>query len=135
MKKLTLWLGLLAFATGLYAQAETSAIQAATDEAAALYQLDEEQAKQMYQVQERRFRNLASIEQLKASDYSLYLRKRENVRQGTLAAVKRILQESQMAIFNQQLAERRQEEAALTRRLKEEGASREEIRTALLELN
>ncbi len=134
MKKLTLFFLVLSLAPGLSAQQENDAARKATEEAAALYQLDKKQAEEMYQIQERRFRNLASIEELRQSDYRLFLQKKNSVREGMLASTRRLLTEAQMEIFKQKLVERRKKESALAEKLKQEGATREEIQLAMWEL-
>lgn len=134
MKKLTFSFFFLALASGLFAQQHEAGARRATEEARALYQLDEEQAKEMYVIQERWLRNLASIEELREADYYRFLQKKNSAREGAMASIRRLLREGQMDIFNQQLASRRKEEAAVAARLKEEGATREEIQIAIWEL-
>ncbi|MCB0587451.1 MAG: hypothetical protein KDD06_19310 [Phaeodactylibacter sp.] len=134
MKKLTLCFFFLALASGLLAQNTEQEVRKATGEAVALYQLDERQAEEMQVIQERRFRNLASIEELRQSDYNLYLQKKNSVREGMMASIKRLLKEEQMEVFHQQLVDRRKKEAAVKEQLKQEGASRQEIQIAIWEL-
>lgn len=134
MKKLTLCFFFYSLLPGLQAQPDAADVRTATDEAVALYQLDEKQAEQMYAIQELRFQNLQSIEPLKETDHQLYWQKMNSVREGMLASVKRILKSEQMEIFNRQLTERRKKESALVKELKQEGATREEIRMAVWKL-
>lgn len=135
MKKTILSLFLLFFGLGLFAQAvlNKDAIRKATDETVALYNLDEKQAANMYVIQERRFRNLAEIEPLKEQDYQLYLQKRKAIRSGTEGSLNRMLDEGQRKIFNAQLLERRKRKSVFIKKLRLQGASKEEIQTALLE--
>ena len=134
MKKLTLCFFFLALALGLSAQQAEAEARKAADEAIALYQLDETQAAEMYVIQERRFRNLASIEALRQTDYKFYLQKKNSIREGMMASVQRLLRANQMEPFNQALISRRQQESALKQKLKQEGATREEIQIAIWEL-
>ena len=134
MKKLTLCFFFLALALGLSAQQAEAEARKAANEAIALYQLDETQAAEMYVIQERRFRNLASIEALRQTDYKFYLQKKNSIREGMMASVQRLLRANQMEPFNQALISRRQQESALKQKLKQEGATREEIQIAIWEL-
>ena len=131
MKKLILCFLFLSMAWALPAQQDEDAARKATDEATALYQLDEKQAEEMYEIQKRRFRNLASIEELRQSDYPFFLQKKNSIREGLMASTQRLLTETQMEIFNQQLASRRKKEAAVKEEMKQEGATKEEIQIAI----
>ena len=131
MKKLIFCFLFLSLAWGVFAQQEEDAARKATDEAITLYQLNEQQAEEMYQIQKRRFRNLASIEELRQSDYPFFLQKKNSIREGLMASTKRLLTEAQMEIFNQQLAGRRKKEAAVVEEMKQEGATKEEIQIAI----
>lgn len=113
---------------------DPAAVQQATDEMVALYQLTPEQTTKMYTIQERRFRNEAEIEHLKTQDYDLYLAKRRSVRNGTDGSIQRILTPEQKTIYNAQIAERRKRDSDKIREMRENGASKEEIQKALLEL-
>ena len=134
MKKLTLCFFFLALALGLSAQQAEAEARKAANEAIALYQLDETQAAEMYVIQERRFRNLSSIEALRQTDYKFYLQKKNSIREGMMASVQRLLRAGQMEPFNQALISRRQQESELKQKLKQEGATREEIQIAIWEL-
>lgn len=134
MKKLILCFSFIGLLSGLYAQAGADEAREATRQAAAYYQLNEQQAAEMYVIQQRRLRNLASIESLREVDYSLYLQKKNSAREGMMASIQRMLDEQQMEAFNRQLAERRKKESALIQELKQEGASREEIQLAIWQL-
>ncbi len=136
MRKLLLTmlgLGLMTFAM---AQSSVSKkeVQKATDELVALYRLDNTQAAQVYEIQERRLINLQEIEKVKTSDYALYLRKCRAVRIATENALKKLFTEPQMAIYQAQVAERRQRESAKMKDLKRQGVNKEEIELGLLEI-
>ena len=134
MKQSILCFFFMALAAGLSAQSDQAEVRQATDAAVSTYQLDEEQAEEMYAIQERRFRNLASIEALRQADYNLFLQKKNSIREGTMASIRRLLREDQMEAFKEQLISRRQKEAALAQQLKTEGATREEIQLAIWQL-
>ncbi len=106
----------------------------AVEEMDARYQLSEEQEAEALVIQERRLRNLAEIEYLKEQDRKLYLRKKDAIRQGTEASVQRMLNKEQLPILKQAFAERRMRVAELVQKMKEEGASQEEIQMAVWEL-
>ncbi|MBK8703926.1 MAG: hypothetical protein IPN33_10070 [Saprospiraceae bacterium] len=127
---LTCW----TWTAGAQTTIDPTAVQQATDEMVALYQLTPEQTTKMYTIQERRFRNLAEIEYLKTQDYDLYLAKRRSVRNGTDGSIQRILTPEQKTIYNAQIAERRKRDSDKIREMRENGASKEEIQKALLEL-
>ena len=134
MKKLILCFFFLSAVYGLYAQASETEARRATEEAIAQYQLNHNQAEEMYVIQARRLRNLSAIETLRASDYPLYLEKKNATREGMLSSIRRLLKASQLEILEQQLAERRKQEAALKAKLKDTGATREEIQMAIWDI-
>jgi len=135
MKKLVLLLPLMVFAIYSYGQSISKAtITAATDAAAEIYQLNEKQVPKMQQIQERRLKNLSEIEPLRSTNYELYLQKKNAVRLGTQASIKRLLNEAQMPILKEQMLERRKRESKLIQDMKMEGASREEMQLAIWEL-
>jgi hypothetical protein len=134
MKKSILILAAFALLGGLYAQSQGPDVQQALTEAVNLYQLDSEQAVEMLKIQERHFSNLGEIESLRESDRPLFLQKKNSIRELTQASTRRLLNEQQISIYNQQLIERRKREAALKERLKMEGASKEEIQYAIWDL-
>ena len=125
----------LLFSVALSAQDSPSpeAVRA-VEEMDARYQLSEEQEAEALVIQERRLRNLAEIEYLKEQDRKLYLRKKDAIRQGTEASVQRMLNKEQLPILKQAFAERRMRVAELVQKMKEEGASQEEIQMAVWEL-
>ncbi|MDX1940025.1 MAG: hypothetical protein SFU99_05700 [Saprospiraceae bacterium] len=109
-------------------------VQQATNAVATLYQLDETQKEKVYEIQDRRLRNLAQIEAIKATDYDTYLLKRRAIQIGTDSAIKRLLNETQLKIYDAQVAARRQQEVNKMIDLKKQGASKEKIERALLEI-
>ena len=135
MKKIFLTFFVALLAIGTYAQTiDRAAVQQATDEMTALYQLDDDQKAKMYTIQERHFKNMAEIESLNNTDQKLYIQKRRAVRMGTDASTKRLLTEAQMPIFDKQQLERRKKESDLIKQMKANGASKEEIQLAILEM-
>jgi len=123
-------------AASLSAQSKvnTREVQQATNAVAALYQLDETQKEKVYEIQDRRLRNLAQVETIKATDYDTYLLKRRAVQIGADNSIKRLLNETQLKIYEGQVAARRQKEVEKMIELKKQGASKEEIEKALLEI-
>ena len=133
MKKL-LFSGFLLLATvSLFAQTKVDQAKKATAELVQLYQLDEQQTAKMLKIQERYFQNDLQIEALKTSDPDLYQKKRISNKRGTEASIKMILTKEQMTVFNQQKLQKRKQEAALIKKMKAEGASKEEIQKAILQ--
>ncbi len=122
--------------SALVAQSKVSKrdVQKATNEIAALYQLNEAQQQKAYEIQERKLENLAQVETIKKTDYDTYLRKRRAVQIGADHAIKRLLNESQLKIYQEKQEARRALEAEKMRELKQKGASNEEIQRALLEI-
>lgn len=136
MKRILIVVALLVFASTAFAQQKVNkrSIRQATEELTALYSLSEVQQAKVYDIQERRLTNLAEIEHLKAEDYKTYLLKRRAVRIGTENALKRLLEGSQLEIFQVQMEDRRQREIEKMQALKQEGATKQEIEIALLEI-
>ena len=120
----------------LLAQSKVSKrdVQKATNDLIALYQLDQTQQQKAYEIQERKLENLAQVETIKKTDYDTYLRKRRAVQIGADHAIKRLLNESQLKIYQEKQEARRALEAEKMRELKQKGASNEEIQRALLEI-
>jgi len=136
MKRILIVVALLVFASAAFAQQKVNkrSIRQATEELTALYSLSEVQQAKVYDIQERRLTNLAEIEHLKAEDYKTYLLKCRAVRIGTENALKRLLEGSQLEIFQVQMEDRRQREIEKMQALKQEGATKQEIEIALLEI-
>lgn len=127
---------LLASSSPLLAQSKVSKrdVQKATNELTALYQLDQVQQQKAYEIQERKLENLAQVETINKTDYDTYLRKRRAVQIGADHAIRRLLNESQLKIYQEKQEARRALEAEKMRELKLKGASKEEIQRALLEI-
>jgi hypothetical protein len=96
------------------------------------YNLDEAQAATAIEIQERRFRNLAEIESLKNTNRDMYRHKFKAIQSSTDASLRRMLNEEQMAIYNQRKQELRKKNADKTAQLKAKGLSVDEIEDALL---
>lgn len=137
MKKIVLSLSFCLVVLALSAQetVDQDAVQQATSEMVTLYQLDAKQTAKMQTIQERRFRNLAEIEFMQDSDPRQYLIKKKNIRKGMEHSIRMMLTNEQMPIFNQQLIERRKRESEKIKQMKLNGASKEEIQNALLEMD
>ena len=147
--KQTLFLLFLLSAVGLSAQQADSAppvstqagasddavARVATEQLVAKYRLNADQAKQMYTIQMRKLRNLASIESLKTSDPARYRAKLQSVQTGTLASIRRILQtKEQVAIFDETKVRTRNLQAEKRKEMMTQGASKEAIEAAVLEI-
>ncbi len=125
---------LLTAATAQQAKVSKKDVQKATNELAALYQLNTDQIKNIYEIQELRLINLAEVEKVKTTDYPLYLRKCRAVRIATETATKKLLTEAQLNIYYVQVAERRKRELVKMKELKRQGAEQEQIELGLLEI-
>ena len=136
MKKILFSILSLFLAAGIFAQSSVDPkVKKAADEMIEVYNLDEKQAVTALEIQERRFRNLAEIKSLENTDKNLYRHKYKAIQQSTDASLRRILNEEQMAIYNQRKLEDRTLRAAKTAELKEQGLTMEEIEDALIELD
>jgi hypothetical protein len=98
-----------------------------------IYDLDEKQAETAVEIQERRYRNLAEIESLATTDKDMYRHKYKAIQQSTDASIRRMLNEEQMAIYNQRKTDIRNKRATKEAELKAKGLSVTEIEDALLE--
>lgn len=125
----------LIFAVSVFAQGSVDPkVEKAANEMIKVYNLDEDQAEVAFEIQERRFRNLAEIESLENTDKDLYRHKYKAIQQSTDASLRRILNEEQMAVYNQIKLDLRNQTAAKTAELKEQGLSMTEIEDALFEM-
>ena len=135
MKKIVFSMLSLFLVVGVFAQNITNPkVDKAANEMINTYNLDEDQAEIAFEIQERRFRNLAEIESLENTDKDLYRHKYKAIQKSTDASLRRILNEEQMAIYNQIQLDLRNERAAKTAELKEQGLSQVEIEETLFEL-
>lgn len=115
--------------------ADDALARTATEQLVAKYQLNADQAKQMYTIQARKLRNLASIESLKTSDPAHYRAKLQSVQNGTLASTRRILQtKEQVALFDKTKVETRTRQAEKRKEMMLQGASKDAIEAAMLEI-
>ncbi len=132
MKKLFLSFFVLFIGLSAFAQ-EKSVAQVATDELVKVYDLDNKQAKEMLTIQERKIRNLEQISGMKDTDVKKYRHKHRAIQQSTDASTRRILNETQMKVYEQRRFEWRKKRAAKIAELKEAKKSLEEIEDALIE--
>lgn len=114
--------------------ADQQSARKATEELTAVYGLSETQVQKMYEIQERRFRNLSEIESLKTTDEALYRQKMKSIRTITEASVGRLLTAEQKPILDRERADRRRREAEHIKELQKNGASKDAIHQALLEM-
>ncbi len=137
MKHTLLSLSFFLLAGGLFAQTATDKTPAQKDTEAlvAAYQLNDDQAADMLKVQQRKYRNLKEIEPLMNQDVKLYLRKLRALVSANEASFRRILNDEQLASYNQKLKELRQRKAQLYKELKAAGASQFEIDKKLIQLD
>jgi hypothetical protein len=119
----------------VFAQSENAAqIQKDTDEMVSYFNLNADQAEKMQVIQARKYRNLAEITGLEATNRNLYLQKLRNIRLGTMASTERLLNPDQKPQYQKLLVEQRKKESALIKKLKAAGKTKAEIEQALLEL-
>jgi len=101
----------------------------------AKYQLSADQSKTMYGIQIRKLRNLTQIEPLKQSDPSMYRGKMQSIQKGTLNSIERLLNtQAQKDIFQQNKVAVRTQQAEKRKELTMQGASKEAIEDAMLEI-
>lgn len=132
MKKFLIALLALVFVTAL--QAQSFDAKKATAELTQVYSLDEAQQAEMATIQQRKARNLSEIQSLKTSDRETYVKKLKSIRYGTDVSIKKMLNQEQMTVFYEKSKERRMREADLMKKMKAEGATREQIQAALAEM-
>lgn len=132
MKNL-LFLFLLLFASWASAQTSDRAVEAATAELTAYYQLDDEQRAQVYVIEATRLNNLAAIEKLETGNSRVYWQKRKAIVLGQEESLDRILRPEQRELLQQKRLARRIAESDLVRELKAKGYSQERIRLAVLQ--
>lgn len=134
----TFFIGMIAFWSVCSAFAQSAADQEsarkATEELTAVYGLSETQVQKMYVIQERRFRNLSEIESLKITDEALFRQKLKSIRTITEASIANMLTPEQKPILDRERADRRRSEAEKIKELQKNGASKDAIHQALLEM-
>lgn len=109
--------------------------QAATEKMTQLYQLDQKQQAEMLKIQERKYRNLAEIEPIKASNAPLYQRKIQSIQVGNNASFERLLNAEQKKTLRQQQLDLRNKKATANKEMKSAGASQQEIDQKMMELD
>ncbi len=136
MKKFLI--GMIAFLSVCSAYAQSAADQEsarkATQELTAVYGLSEAQVQKMYVIQERRFRNLSEIAALKTTDETLYREKMKSIRNITEGSIAHLLTPEQKPILDRERADRRRSESEKIKELQKNGASKDAIHQALLEM-
>lgn len=137
MKNVILSLAFLFFAGGLAAQAKAGETPAkkTTEKLVQLYNLTSGQQAEVLKTQERKYRNLAEIEQLKATDQELYAQKVRALQFANDKSLERILTKSQIPLLRQQQKALREQKALANKELKATGASQEEINSKMLEID
>ena len=135
MKKLFFSILSLFIAVSVIAQSSVDPnARIAADEMINIYDLDDKQSATALEIQERRYRNLAEIAPLESADKDLYRHKYKAILQSTDASLRRMLNESQMVVYNERKMDMREKKAAKTTELKEQGLTMTEIEDALLEM-
>lgn len=132
MKKVILSLFALALSIATFAQSNNDA-QVATDKLVKEYNLDQQQAARMLVIQERKVRNLKEVEGIKKTDEKKYRHKKRSIQQGTDASIRRLLNEEQMKVYQQNRMTWRKERADRIADLKDSGMTMEEIEDKLLD--
>jgi len=117
----------------LVAQERSAVVEQSVATLTKRYLLNETQVTQVYVIQERLERNLAEIAALEATDYRLYLGKKQTLRTHTEGSIRRILNENQRAIQRQDQEAYRRMTSETIKNLQREGKSKQEIELVLLE--
>jgi hypothetical protein len=116
-------------------QVSERAIRQATQAEVERYALDAQQAQVMAHIQSQRLTNMAAIEPLKMESYFAYLEKCKSIRLYVEEATAALLStERQKEIFASLVRERLEREGRLEKSLRQQGASEQQIREALLRL-
>lgn len=106
-----------------------------TDQLAAKYTLNADQAKQMYTVQVRKQRTLAQLENIRTSQPDVWRAKMKSLQKGTLASIRHLLHtKEQVDIYNNTQKETRIRQAEKRKAMMMEKASAEAIETAMLDI-
>jgi hypothetical protein len=142
MKQIIFVLGLLSmFACNAFSQAVTppakeindAAARTATEQLTTKYGLTADQAKQMYTIQLRKHRNFSEIESLKTGDPAKYNGKVASIQKGTLASIKRLLNnKDQIQLFQKTQIDVRVQRANKRKELLSKGMQKPEVEAALL---
>ncbi len=136
MKKILLSFVLIAFSSLLTAQAadRQRSIDHTVKKLTALYKLNSQQVPKVEVIVAREFQNLEEIKPLENVDYKKYLLKKKGVILASEGSLKRILNEEQLKVLNNQKVQRRKKESAMIREMKSAGMTKEEMEMKLLEL-
>lgn len=119
----------------LVSMSDAAIAREATDKLTAKYQLSPEQSKTMYDIQTRKLRNIAQIEPLKQSDPAMYRGKMQSIQKGTLNSIERLLTtQAQKDLFQQNKVDIRTRQADKRKELTTQGASKDAIEDAMLEI-
>jgi hypothetical protein len=137
MKNLIFCAVLLFAALGAKAQtaAEKTPAQTATEKLSQLYSLDQKQQAEMLKIQERKYRNLAEVEPLKATDPGQYVRKIQSIQAGNNTSFERIMTKEQVKILRQQQLDLRNKKAIAYKEMKSAGAQQGQIDLRMAELD
>lgn len=99
------------------------------------YGLNSDQTKKMRTIQARKLRNLAEIEVYKTGNPALYRAKLESIQKGTQNSIRRMLNtKEQQTIFQKTMAEQRRLRQAKREELSAQGASKEVVDAAVLDI-
>ena len=136
MKHTILFFAFLLCAAGLTAQsdAKQTPAQETTTALTARYQLTTEQQAEVLTMQERKYRNLAEIEGLRDTEPQTYAKKIRAMQYANDMAMRQLLNEDQLKIFQQQLLELRQQRAEVYKEMKAAGKHPAEIESKVMEI-
>lgn len=119
----------------LVSTSDAAIAREATDKLTAKYQLSPEQSKTMYDIQTRKLRNIAQLQPIKQSDPATYRGKMQSIQKGTLNSIERLLTTpAQKDLFQQNKVDIRTRQADKRKELTIQGASKEAIEDAMLEI-
>jgi len=98
------------------------------------YQLDQAQQQIVEDLVEMKYFNFQELAELKSSDLDLYDKKRVNIERQTEMGVKSILNDTQLAIYKQNLERKRVALRQKINSMKSNGAEKESIAKVITEL-
>lgn len=134
MQKIILSLIFVAIATFAFGQSQDNTqIRKGVEEATALYNLTPEQVVKMEKIQTRHLKNLGEVASLKQTDVGQYVQKMESIRTGTENSIRMMLTKEQQEILHQKLIDRRIAVSDLIKEMQANGASKMDIRLAIIE--
>ena len=97
------------------------------------YQLSAEQVEQMQVIQQRKIKNFADIQSLMESDPEKYQAKMKSIHFGTNNSIRKMLNRDQLKIYQQMEIDKRKKKADRISKMKESGASMDEIKKAMIQ--